>query len=436
MPGFLLNLLRLLTGNLRCQVYAENQVIDIIQEKLKEKYDQIKKVLMASNVSESDTAMIIVNRLKVLYIFNQFLMQNGLAEKQFHTFVCDKEYINHKNKDDLSALMSAFKREDMESCRLLLDAGADVNDLDDARLLVDEQTWSELNKSKGLEVLKFHGWENWTPLLVAVVQGTDHVLQYFHSLRTRVRLIYDCMAKKNPFPAWFLKKMSFYSVVRESSWGWRTFKSSGMVLSKGERKVARVNDNFDYSCAFGSKAMSHGTYFWTIKLEYAKSAMVWLGIAQGTWDEKSNSRPSLYENRILVFGNDGSVFHSEMSKKLELERHWNTKFVSGQIIGFMLDIPAKTLEMRIDGRLVASVYKVKAVKPQERDYLRPYVCMGYRESATLLSQHFIDGSYESVSETHEVQDGPWDIKIMDVIEATSKYETGDATITSIIVLWP
>jgi hypothetical protein len=363
---------------------------------------------------KSEILYIVVLRLRTLHVLHNLLLKHGLTDRSMLELAHGQEahdYINCKTDEveSESALTCAFKRGNMESCNLLLYAGADISALAHARTIIEEGEWAKLSQSKGMDVLKLHGWNDWTPLLTAAEKGAGHVIQYLQSTRG-IHAIEKCLKEGSDFPQWFNLKMLYHSQVSESRWIWTTYAKSGMQLSESKRKVRKENDNFDYSCALGSITFSKGIYLWTIKLDSVK--LVWLGLAMGHFmNEGVNCRPTAFADSILAFGSDGS-FHS--TEKIELKRVWNTKFGSGQIVGFKVDVHKKKVEMSIDERLVLTVNEF------ECQDCRPYVCMGYRESATLLSQNIIfesfstDAAFESFSD--DFPHKGWEPALLDHVE--------------------
>jgi hypothetical protein len=393
-------------GKLGCRVYCEDCIIEYAKKD--QRWDQINTALLQyKDVTvllhskdmdiESEIPRFIAFRLRALHIMHNLLLKHRLTDEIMRELACRQDYINRKTDDveNDSALTCAFKRGNMESCNLLLHAGADISALAPAhpKTQPEEDEWAKLSQSKGMDVLKLHGWNNWTPILTEAEKGTSHVIQYLHFTR-RIQDIEKCLREGTDFPQWFNRELLHHSQVSESRWIWTTYAKSGMQLSESKRKVRKENDNFDYSCALGSITFSKGIYLWTIKLDSVK--LVWLGLAMGdSTNEGVNCRPGAFADGILAFGSDGSL-HS--TGKIELKRIWNTKFGSGQIVGFRVDVHTKRVEMSIDERLVLTVNEF------ECQNFRPYVCMGYRESATVLSQKIIfesfltDAAFESFSD--------------------------------------
>jgi hypothetical protein len=414
-----------LTGKLGCRVYVQDCIIEYVKQD--QRWDQINIALFQSkDVTallhseeidiKSESPNLIAFRLRALHVMHNLLLKHGLTDRAMRELACGQEpqdYVSRKTDEieNNSALICAFKRGNMESCNLLLYAGADISALAPAqpKTQPEKDEWAKLSQSKGMDVLKFHGWNDWTPLLTATEKGTGHVIQYLQS-RRRIQDIEKCLREGTDFPQWFKRKILYHSQVSESRWIWMTYAKSGMQLSESKRKVRKENDNFHYSCALGSITFSKGIYLWTIKLESIK--LVWLGLAMGDpINEDVNCRPSAFADGILAFGSDGSL-HS--SGKMELKRIWNTKFGSDQIVGFKVDVNSKRVEMSIDERLVLTVNEF------ECQNFRPYVCMGYRESATLLSQKFLfesflaDAAFESFS--HEFPHKSWEPALLEHIE--------------------
>ena len=357
---------------------------------------------------------------------NNFLQETGLDIQSMSTSVCSPDYIDKRNDMRRSALMCAFQRGNMESCSLLLNCGADINDLAYEGLNLDSQ------------VLKFHGFRGWTPLLTAAAKGSSQVRKYLET-RRKIIEINNCLIDGTEIPTWLVKKNLFFSAVHEMRWVWTTFAKNGMKLSESRRKVTRENDNFDYSCALGNEVFSQGTYLWTMKLDDVK--LIWLGMANRlsslkASDSHENCHPDKYEGGLVVFGNDGGFKSSSKTSVSDaLTRHGNTKFASGQTVGFLFDVKARSLQMRIDGNLAATVNQV------DIEGLRPYVCMGYRESVTVLSQSLLEVSWadHQLECPHDIQEvTQWDQATLEHFEecreigsftANSKYQHQLVTLT-------
>ena len=158
---------------------------------------------------------------------------------------------------------------------------------------------------------------------------------------------------------------------------------------------------------------TEGTYGWEIQVNNVKS--IWLGIVNGGEGEIANldSLPGTAEGYMLVFGNGGSpvIQHSEHNNKTAVKILGNTKFTSGQMVSFKLQVNSKTLEMKIDGQVAVIATNVEC-----RGSL-PYVCMGYTESATLISRYHVP----SCNQNDEKYSISWEPDLEVTVESVRKW---------------
>ena len=319
-----------------------------------------------------------------------------------------------------------------EVVTLLFKASADINALDKANR-------SPLDLAKGKkqkDFLKSLGADGWTPLMIAAVEGTNKVLEY---LCYRESLL--CTHGKIPFPSRFEDLLLF---TREATWTWGQHEKSSMKLDESKTTITKRNSSPDYSCALGSEVLENGVHTWAILVQHVDS--MWLGIAQGSEDDLDclESQPDNYTaGALIAFHHSGGepivigcspeflnpkaadhalevgseLAHSEEDKENREEsegsdqeeegeedeededdqsEECNVSFNSGQIVEFTLDTFRRSLTVTVDGTIVGMARNIEVMG------FRPYVCMDYSETATLMRRSWraVSDSEETISTEH------------------------------------
>uniref|UniRef100_A0A7S0M3A1 PARP n=1 Tax=Cryptomonas curvata TaxID=233186 RepID=A0A7S0M3A1_9CRYP len=324
---------------------------------------------------DTEVQSIFSTRLVYHYLRGKLLGQRNIS-KFWIKKILENGYIDCKNYLGKPAIYYAVKNNDVSSVIKLLDAGACVNYEAESLLLENSA------KTRCFEILKEGGADNWTPLMIASQKGTIQVQKYFKR-RDKIRNILLSIQSKTCFPSWFEDKVDQYSNYKKGTWVWGKHVADGsMELSEGGLKAKRVKNTSGYSCALGSELLNEGIHKWGIVVQNVKS--MWLGIAKGVLSldslpesdvESSDDSASF----VLMFGNGGSTIMSRKHKK-QAEVHNNTKFCSDQLIKFTLNTELETITMKVDGVLAVSVKGVKCKG------VYPYVCLGYNESAIVMSR--------------------------------------------------
>ncbi len=374
---------------------------------------------IGSNAIEKEygenVSSVIALRLKALFLVQKIVVENGVAAKYLQDLICNDEYVNHQNSKLLSALLYAFDGDHPGACLLLLNEGADVD-----TVKYTSGTFSSTNGGCG-EILKRFGWGGWTPLLISAEKGAKHVkwylkerekLRQFFSWKTELHKRTDISAS---WSSWLKKKIIFYMNVKEIRWTWvSSSDDNGISITDGKLTVTRnQKTSADYSCAIGNESFIEGTYSWDIRVGNVKS--IWLGIVKADKREiqELNSLPGSRGEYVLVFGNGGiPVLQQKRHKqKTVCTIKSNTKFLSGQIVGFKLDMKLKTLEMKIDGQCAVTAANVDC------EGCLPYVCMGYNESATLISRYHVPNCDQNDEKYHI----SWDPSLEEVVMKVRKW---------------
>jgi hypothetical protein len=224
--------------------------------------------------------------------------------------------------------------------------------------------------------LQLKGADGWTVLMIAAEHGEREVDNYFHY---RDALL--CIKTQSPFPDWLQKLVLHYESLQPLDWTWGLFEPSSISVSEDKLCVQKIEDSPDYSCAFGSVFFKEGFHAWSIQVENVRS--MWLGIARGVDSGNGvglGSPPGSEGEYILAFGStDGEPISLGLSPVIQ-RLSPNTGFLSGQLVGFELDLNERWLKMSIDGKLLIIAENI------DDQGVSPYVCMDYEESAIITSR--------------------------------------------------
>ena len=298
---------------------------------------------------------------------------------------CPANFFNHdlhaRNAESHTALHVAASVGMMESILTLIRFKCDINASSETGCtplsLADNQECAQL--------LKMLGADGWTPLMVMAERGGDCVSDYL-----KMREIDICLRERRSFPDWFEEKANFFaSLVRHNSeWSWGTHEPNNLVLSRDKMTIAKQGDSPDYSSALGSEAFGEGTYSWIIVVNYVRA--MWVGIARGVEDEGLSLPPGAC-GQSIYFGSDGRA--GFRGPRLSIQQMEDCSYSSGSRIEFQVDTMLKTLTILIDGQLAAI-----AKSPVDLVGFRPFLCMAYKESATLELQTSVVSSRTSAQE--------------------------------------
>ena len=225
-------------------------------------------------------------------------------------------------------------------------------------------------------VLQLLGADGWTPLMKAAEDSMERLEQYF-----RFREAAVCISNQLQFPSWFQDEVAINLRFKEADWTWGSYHRLSMELDKTKMTVRKTKDNSDYSSCLGSQTFAEGMiHSWTVRVENVES--MWVGIARGEADEillDKDPTAARAEFMLVFHSIDGDpyVVGNEVTFEADLSE---LRFDNGQAIEFELDTTLHTLKVRIDGKL-----RVLATQLDDKN-LRPYVCMDYTETATILSR--------------------------------------------------
>ena len=349
--------------------------------------------------------------------------------------------INSKNIDDDSAMLIAASKGDENLLLTLVAAKADIN--------VDKNGKSALEiteDEKCQNILKWMGADGWTPLMVAAENKPSKVGEYL-----KLREVLLSIKNRQPFPNWFEAFVQNYESLVDADWTWGPCEPSSMSMSPNKLNIRKTNGSPDYSGAVGSEPFDAGVHSWAVQVDNVTA--MWLGIARCI-EDGLDSNPGEHGEYVLAFsctegdlrmrgqdatlefpeesgseseedseectgqsgseneedaetGSDNeegsersktdSKDNSESSKK-DSESSKNSSsfpgYSSGQIIQFELNCNEHSLQVSIDGKLVVTAHNV-----DDKD-VRPYLCMDYFESATLLvrSKQAPSGAAPSIQE--------------------------------------
>ena len=315
--------------------------------------------------------------------------------------------ITARNKHSTSSLHAVARSGHLDILRILLDEGADVN-------AVDKNGCSVLDVAENIcckDELKRVGADGWTALMMAAEHSSGRVEEYF-----QYREAFLCQQNRLHFPAWFVASVNRSRKTKILDWTWGAFEESSIHKTSDALTVEKVNSSPDYSCAVGSCVFEHGVHIWAIQVESVQS--MWLGIARGV-EEKgglgSNPGSDGDSDYMLVFSSSSGEPTIVGEVAPVIERRSNVTFSSCQIIEFELDMNQHCLTMKIDAEIA-----VVARNVDDKD-IRPYICMDYNESATILSRSVIYDAADELDSQEtgcEFDNSLWGSELDAVIEQT------------------
>ena len=252
--------------------------------------------------------------------------------------------------------------------------------------VADEKGQSALELCKGDSgkyILKMSGANGWTPLMVACERSGDEVRQYALENST-VSACFTSVRKKEPFPLWFQEDIVFYTqlAAKQQKWGWGILESTLLQSADGMQITKMKPDLPDYSCVLGSVVLEAGVHEWELMVDNVQS--MWVGIARGVSENKllasGPTRPG-DDGYILVFHSaDCSNPTVSGSKQPKIRSIPNARYGTGDKLTFQLDTKRHILRLKINGAVVAVVSNVDDIG------VRPYACMDYTESISLVGQ--------------------------------------------------
>ena len=291
-----------------------------------------------------------------------------------------------RNKCLTSPLHAVAKSGHLGILRVLLDDHADVNSRDKNGLTPLDVAENQLCKDE----LKRMGAGGWTPLMIAVDHGVKSVEQYMN-----YREVFACVRNRSPFPCWFIEAVQVF--WKDMDWTWGPHESSSINLSEDLLRASKVYNSPDYSCALGSLAFEKGIHRWAIALDNVQS--MWLGIARGVEEQGGlGSSPGNEGEYMLVFAS--SAGHTTLGDKEPImEVMSNDGFKSCQLVQFEMDFEEQTLKMSVDG------VQMMSAKNVDVQGVRPYVCMDYEESATIVSRSVAITDSEDGIDSGDRKDG-------------------------------
>jgi ankyrin repeat protein len=168
-----------------------------------------------------------------------------------------------------------------------------------------------------------------------------------------------------------------------ASWRWGSHEQQNLRLSgPGEETITKSTDSPDYSSVIGSEELEGDIQTWSMKVENVKS--MWVGIARNVEENKAlDKHPSNLSGEdayLVAFGSDGTTVIAGASPLIDSPSGYD--FNSGQIVRLELDSLKNCLRMYIDGAVAPAV----TASNVDCRGLRPYVCMDYAESVTLVEK--------------------------------------------------
>ena len=172
--------------------------------------------------------------------------------------------------------------------------------------------------------------------------------------------------------------------TRESaSWRWGSHEPQNLRLSgPDEETITKSTDLPDYSSVIGSEELEGGIQTWSMKVDNVKS--MWVGIARNAEENKAlDKQPSNVSGEdayLVAFGSDGTTVNVGASPSIDSPSGYD--FSSGQTVKLELDTLKNRLRMYIDGAVTPAV----TASNLDCRGLRPYVCMDYAESVTLVEK--------------------------------------------------
>jgi ankyrin repeat protein len=232
-------------------------------------------------------------------------------------------------------------------------------------------------------ILKMSGANGWTPLMVACERGGDEIRQYALENST-VAACFKSVREKESFPVWFQEDIVFYTqlAAKKQKWRWGILESTLAQSADGMRISKMTPDPPDYSCVLGSEVLEPGIHEWELIVDNVRS--MWVGIARGVSENKllasSPTRPG-DDGYILVFhSSDCSRPTVYGSKQPKIRSIPNARYSSGDKLTLQLDTKRHILRLKINGAAVVVVSNV------DDNGVRPYACMDYTESISMIEQ--------------------------------------------------
>ncbi len=182
------------------------------------------------------------------------------------------------------------------------------------------------------------------------------------------------------FPTAFQDDVRFYSslVKKESLWAWGAFRHDEITLNDLEIKKSSYNTQF--ACAVGNEELTKGIHSWKISVD--KQYRVWVGVVRGALepDDLVRSPDQTHADFIFVFCSDGQgkcfKGQSPAINTISGSGEWPAQ----QEITLKLDMHKHTLEIFTNEQLVCTASEL-----DDRG-LKPYVCIEYFGSITLISR--------------------------------------------------
>ena len=232
-------------------------------------------------------------------------------------------------------------------------------------------------------ILKMSGANGWTPLMVACERGGDEIRQYALE-KSIVAACFKSVLEKESFPVWFQEDIMFYShlAAKEHKWRWGILESTLAQSADGMQVSKMSPDSPDYSCALGSEVLEAGIHEWELMVENVRS--MWVGIARGVSENKllaASPTRSGDDGYILVFHSSDcsrpTVYGSKQPKIRSIPK---ARYGSGDKLTLQLDTKKNILRLKINGAVVVVVSNV------DDKGVRPYACMDYTESISMINQ--------------------------------------------------
>jgi hypothetical protein len=306
------------------------------------------------------------------------------AAETLKSLIMGNRDINARNHAGDTALLIAAKKGEEQVLLTLLAAKADIDSDKDGKTAL-EVTEHE----KCQNILKWIGADGWTPLMINAECNASNVMDY---LRLREALL--SIRDRQPSPDWLESSVRKFEFLVDADWTWGPCERSSMTISQNKLNIRKTNQSPDYSGAMGSAPFDGGFHMWAVQVDNVQS--MWLGIARGIETDGLDSSPGENGEYMLAFpssgghlvtrGQDATLDFQEQPTSSDGDSEECSKsasfpgYSSGQIVQFELDTTEHRLHVRIDGSLVVTVHDV-----DDKD-VRPYLCMDYFESATVLAR--------------------------------------------------
>jgi hypothetical protein len=380
-------------------VAAENGNADAVRVLIKYNAD-VTKLEKESNFSCLHAAALGTNT-EVLMILIDIGADIGALDKDQRSMLhiaavkCSGQIIRHPNIWNSGKLLESrdkFKSTPLhvaalngneDFARALLQAGVDFNTKDG-----NNRTPLAVAASDGLKkLLKEIGADGWTLLMMAAEQGGERFDRFL-----RAANCVTLMLQNQEFPDWFQTAVRLHaSLVTEPCWSWGPMEPRNLRISDDKRVITKMSDRPDYSCVLGDQVLEEGIHRWEVKVDNVTS--MWMGVARGVeeYELLGNYPPSGNDSGVSIFllafssrGEEPEIFNGRNIKfeyPARSNGSRNNSYSSGQRVEFELNTLTHTLKMKVDGVLVSIALGVDDIG------LRPYFCMDYSESLTLLSSN-------------------------------------------------